>query len=149
MNEEWRDVPGFEGYYQISSLKRVKSLKRTIERCDGKQMRIKEKILTQTKCAKTDDNIVSLSLNSQCTSMCVEIMHSKLFKAKRKPRKLFKGINKNAKATPDQVKEIRHTAANTGCYERHGLIERLCKKYYFNRGVVASILSKRTWNNLE
>lgn len=29
MNEEWRDIKGYEGHYQISSLGRVKSLHRT------------------------------------------------------------------------------------------------------------------------
>lgn len=28
-NEEWKDIQGFEGYYQISNMGRIKSLKRT------------------------------------------------------------------------------------------------------------------------
>lgn len=55
MNEDieiWRDVPGYQGYYQISSLGRVKSLERTItyEPTDfypnGRKRVLKEKILT-------------------------------------------------------------------------------------------------------
>lgn len=29
MKEEWKDIPGYEGYYQVSNLGRVKSLPRT------------------------------------------------------------------------------------------------------------------------
>lgn len=34
-NEEWRDIPGWEGYYQVSDHGRVRSLSRTITRKDG------------------------------------------------------------------------------------------------------------------
>ena len=40
-NEEWRDIPEFEGLYQISNLGRIKSL----ERIDALGRRVKEKIL--------------------------------------------------------------------------------------------------------
>lgn len=43
--EVWRDIPGWEGSYQISNLERVKSLKRTIIRTDGKPYPVKERIL--------------------------------------------------------------------------------------------------------
>lgn len=33
--EEWRDVPGYEGYYQVSSLGRVKSLDRMVTMRNG------------------------------------------------------------------------------------------------------------------
>lgn len=31
-NEIWKDIPGFEGLYQVSNLGRVKSLQRVITR---------------------------------------------------------------------------------------------------------------------
>lgn len=43
--EEWRNVIGFEGYYQVSDLGRVKSLTRTVPMKDGRQYRVGEKIL--------------------------------------------------------------------------------------------------------
>lgn len=49
MNEEWRDIKGFEGYYQISSLGRIKSLKRLIIRRDGKPYPQKECFLKPSK----------------------------------------------------------------------------------------------------
>lgn len=48
IEEVWKDIPGYEGYYQISNLGRVKSLARTIDiKLKGKDTRIgiKERIL--------------------------------------------------------------------------------------------------------
>lgn len=47
--EEWRDVKGYEGIYMVSSLGRVKSLDRVVERNNGKKARIKGKILSLSK----------------------------------------------------------------------------------------------------
>lgn len=44
MVEFWKDIEGFEGYYQISSLGRIKSLERIVIRA-GKPMHIKSRIL--------------------------------------------------------------------------------------------------------
>ena len=45
--EEWRDIPGFEGLYQASSLGRIKSLSRVVRSHQGART-LKEKILKQT-----------------------------------------------------------------------------------------------------
>ena len=45
LNEQWKDIKGFEGCYQISSLGRIKSL----ERQDSKGRLRKERILSQNK----------------------------------------------------------------------------------------------------
>lgn len=37
MSEEWRDVVGYEGLYQVSSEGRVKSLERVVKRKDGRR----------------------------------------------------------------------------------------------------------------
>ena len=41
----WKDVPGYEGFYQVSDCGQVKSLSRTVIRKNGLQYYIKEKIL--------------------------------------------------------------------------------------------------------
>lgn len=46
--EIWKDIPDYEGFYQVSDLGRVKSLKRSVERSNGRDLNLKEKILTQT-----------------------------------------------------------------------------------------------------
>jgi hypothetical protein len=44
--EIWKDVPGYEGMYQVSNLGRVKSLKRIVERSSWrKTLGVREKIL--------------------------------------------------------------------------------------------------------
>ena len=49
--EIWKDVVGFEGYYQVSNLGRVKSLKRVT--CDGKHIAEKLKKVTLTEALYT------------------------------------------------------------------------------------------------
>lgn len=44
-SERWRDVAGWEGYYQVSDLGRVRSLTRTITLQDGKSRTYKGKLL--------------------------------------------------------------------------------------------------------
>ncbi len=44
-NEEWRDVVGWEGFYQVSNLGRVKSLSRSIVYKDGREYTYPSKII--------------------------------------------------------------------------------------------------------
>ena len=43
--EIWKDIKGYEGFYQVSNMGRVKSLERIILNINGKKRIIKEKIL--------------------------------------------------------------------------------------------------------
>lgn len=45
MIEEWQDIEGYEGLYQVSSMGRVKSLKRKAHHWRGGELTIKERIL--------------------------------------------------------------------------------------------------------
>ncbi len=49
MTEEWRDIAGYEGLYQVSNKGRVKSLPRTVERSNGWLYTVRERILKQQK----------------------------------------------------------------------------------------------------
>ena len=44
MSEVWRDIEGYEGYYQVSSEGRVKSLERKVTKRDGERT-VRERIL--------------------------------------------------------------------------------------------------------
>lgn len=48
IKEIWKDISGYERYYQISNLGNVKSLRRLANNKDGKRI-IKERILKSTK----------------------------------------------------------------------------------------------------
>lgn len=54
MKEIWKDISGYEGYYQVSNLGRVKSLERTIiqnYKCGKKLKRLKKSVvLKQQRC---------------------------------------------------------------------------------------------------
>ena len=45
MEEIWKDINGFEGYYQISNQKRVKSIKRYVKHSKGGSKIVNEKII--------------------------------------------------------------------------------------------------------
>lgn len=49
--EEWRDITGFEGHYQVSNLGNIRSLDRWVEYRTGKRCFIKGKILHPMKCS--------------------------------------------------------------------------------------------------
>ena len=52
MIEQWRDVVGYEGYYQVSNLGRVKSLTRVVRHPNGGLRRLKSRYLQLTPNAR-------------------------------------------------------------------------------------------------
>ena len=64
MKEIWKDIPDYEGYYQVSNLGRVKSLSRNVRHFRGGLKKIKEKIINLEKTNK-DYLRVSLSKNGK------------------------------------------------------------------------------------
>lgn len=63
LNEDWKDVENYEGYYQISSLGRVRSVTRLIIYKTGKRFTYKSRILKQ----RTDkDGYLRITLNKEC-----------------------------------------------------------------------------------
>lgn len=55
--EEWKDIPEFEGYYEVSSFGRIRSMARTTIGTTGRKYRVKQKIL---KGSKRNGNVVLL-----------------------------------------------------------------------------------------
>lgn len=64
MNEEWRDIPGYEGKYQVSNLGQVKSCTRTRNGKKGTIAIVKERVL-KLKTDKDGYKEVALSLDGK------------------------------------------------------------------------------------
>lgn len=68
--EEWRDVVGYEGYYQVSNIGKVRSLDRVVERSDGVRQRRRARIFPE-RCNPDGYVIVKLSKDGQSRSVPV------------------------------------------------------------------------------
>lgn len=77
MNEQWRGVPGYEGYYEVSDQGRVKSLDRKINVKTGKRA-LKEKILRPSELSN-GYYIVGLSRNGRSTTKYVHKLVAEAF----------------------------------------------------------------------
>jgi hypothetical protein len=76
--EVFKDIPEWEGVYQVSNIGRVKSLPRTIVSCTGKVYNRKERILKQTT-NEDGYKIVYLSKDSKDFSYGVHRLMAKAF----------------------------------------------------------------------
>lgn len=80
MIEEWKDIEGFEGLYQISSFGRVKCLEHTCPgRYKGKLRTVKEHIMTNTENKVNGYMYVSLSNSDRGRTFLVHKLVAKAF----------------------------------------------------------------------
>jgi hypothetical protein len=68
--EEWRDIPGWEGMYQASSLGRIRSIDRHVISKDNRVVHHKERVLRQNRAIK-NYLVVSLSRDNKWVSQKV------------------------------------------------------------------------------
>ena len=69
--EIWKPIIGYEGFFEVSNLGRVKSLKREITGKNNILYKCKERILKQRKSRKSDYRHISLTIN--CNILCRRI----------------------------------------------------------------------------
>lgn len=97
MNKEiWIDCVGYDGYYAVSNLGRVKSLERTIYDKNGKEKRIKERLLRVNYNKKSNGEAqVVLSVNAiHKTFNVIELVGMAFIGIKDKGQ-IYQHINKN------------------------------------------------------
>lgn len=75
-DEKWKDIPGYEGYYQISNEGRVKSIERTVD-AGNRKYRVQEKILTNQEAV--NKHFVRLTVNGISESIMIEKTVKELF----------------------------------------------------------------------
>ena len=64
-NEVWKDIPDYEGLYQVSNLGRIKSLKRKVHAGRNRIRWQYERILSNNKTNGNGYKVVSLNKNSR------------------------------------------------------------------------------------
>ena len=52
MMEHWKDIEGYEGYYQVSDQGRVRSISRVVSRSGGSPMKLRGRVLRPGLCSK-------------------------------------------------------------------------------------------------
>jgi len=77
--EEWKDVVGFEGFYQVSSKGRVRSMSRTVIRSNGTKQTFKSKIYAIHKSSTTFYPMVTISKNGKSFRRTVHSMECEAF----------------------------------------------------------------------
>lgn len=75
MLEEWREIPDYEGSYQVSNLGRVRSLARVIERSNGTTLSVRARIL---KLGTNERGLVFVKLTKEGQSVSLNIAKAML-----------------------------------------------------------------------
>ena len=78
MTEIWKDIQGYEGFYQISNLGNVKSLERVVDKGNGILQHRKERIMNKRE-SVDGYYIAKLNVNKKSTSIAVHILVARHF----------------------------------------------------------------------
>ena len=78
MTEIWKDIQGYEGFYQISNLGTVKSLERVVDKGNGILQHRKERIMNKRE-SVDGYYIAKLNVNKKSTSIAVHILVARHF----------------------------------------------------------------------
>jgi hypothetical protein len=85
MIENWKEVSGFDGFYAVSNLGRIKSLSRTVCREGGKPRTLPERMM---KCAKHCNGYLHVSLRKPGEKQIKRLVHRLVAEA-------FLGLTRN------------------------------------------------------
>lgn len=95
--EIWKDIAGYEGYYQVSNLGRIKSLERDVYKNNGDFHRRKKEKIKIPKTTSDGYNAVTLSVNCNNKTFSVHSLVANAFLQKPKS---------------DEILEINHKDTN-------------------------------------
>lgn len=101
--EEWRPIPGFDGAYEISSLGRVKSLARTIERRPGVLSALRERIMSPLR---TRGGYLSITLRREGKSIQIRLNRAVLLAFRGAPEPGWHGRHLNGDRTDNRIENL-------------------------------------------
>ena len=78
MEEIWRPVNGFEGYYEVSNLGRVRSIDRVVVDKNGRKQ-FKKGTILKYRADRQGYNVIALSVNRHYTNKCVHTLVAETF----------------------------------------------------------------------
>lgn len=150
--EIWKNVPDFKGYYKVSNLGRLKSLKRIIKHTNGHTQTLKEKIIVprlhcnylRVRLIKNKEfkdiyvhKLVSSVFKNHTLNYIVK--HKNKDKIDNKTVNLFTLYTPFIKLIPEQIIEIRNSTDKASV---------LSQRYNVNETHIYNIKAKKTWKNL-
>lgn len=125
INEEWRDVVGYEGLYQVSNLGRVRSLDRIVSRRSGvgrgsaKKQPVQGRLLTNSANSSGYSN-VTLSSGGRSKTSQVHVLVLKAFVGPRPDG--YYCCHSNGDKSDNRVSNLRYDTPRGNCLDRitHG-----------------------------
>lgn len=131
MIEIWKDVPGYEGHYQVSNMGRIKSLERTFVRNNGKSdhavFRTKERILKNQTQTQGYSQIV-LSKDGIRKTFRINVLVAKLFVENPLKKSYVNHIDGNKKNNQASNLEWVTAKENIVHAYKHGLLDHYKRK---------------------
>jgi hypothetical protein len=157
MNEEWRNIKDYEGYYQISNLGNVKSLHRVVARRNHPPHTTKEKILALTPDSK-GYFIVYLHKGIRKGHLVHKLVWD-AFGNETKKDKTIRIDHKDDNRQNNKIDNLQLLANRENCYkgwvakgkkEPIGVtLDRTKKKYVANIQLAGRRIFLGTYNNIE
>lgn len=160
MTEEWRDVPGYDGYYQISSHGNIRSIRKEMKPVDNSRGYLRVGLVKNKtyKWRSIHSLVIEAFIGPRPDGMQVEhIDHNKknnfvgnlrYCTPKENTARNFVDGNSlvgedhpNHKLTSDQVRQIK---ANEGKIGQKAM----ARKYGVSRRAISMILKGRTWKRV-
>lgn len=123
MSEIWKDIEGYEGFYQVSDMGRVKSLARMSKNKNGRPLPIRERILS----IRTNEGKhikVTLSNESYTKDFLVHILVARHFISNPNDRQMINHIDHDPTNNNDWNLEWTTMRENV----THGLLRRGSRK---------------------
>lgn len=155
IQEIYKAIPNYEGFYEISNFQNVKSLERVINRNNGQKVRLKEKILKPAIGGRGYLSVVLCNEERQRTE-CIHILMAKTFIENPENKKEVNHIN--AITTDNRIENLEWVThrENMVHAKKLGLIEYKKGQDHYSSKLtdidvikIKSILKDKTHSHLE